>query len=207
MISSSQRASKRCHYLPPNQGQKENKMLGKNQAQEGKNMEKKGVTSAQTLREVRILAALYGFNGIFCLAFAGLFIWALANQRSILPQFPPGVQSITFSGDLLGFTMFLNLVLAAFGFLLCFVFLRMVNGVLRGREWAAVYGFTLSVVATGIMFVMLKPIYDTILYCMTDPSLYPSVTGGFAAFSPAFLVSNLLCLYYLTRPQVKKYLR
>jgi hypothetical protein len=157
---------------------------------------------AQLSSEIRILAILYLLNGVFCLTFAGLFIYGLVNHQSVLPTRVS--EDIPITGGVIGSIIFGYILLTGVGFLGSCVFFRIAYGLRQGKRWAKTHGLLLSVLAVAIVLLLLRPIYGMIAYSLTTPWFY--LTGGVAAFSLIFLIANVLSLYYLTRPQVKAYL-
>jgi hypothetical protein len=88
---------------------------------------------------------------------------------------------------------------------ICFAFFYAAFGVLRGRGWARWLGLILSAGTIPLMlFAVLFGIPDILEYWFSGHAL--SFLDILGLFSPLLLVTNVPCLYYLTRPHVKAYL-
>ena len=137
----------------------------------------------QPPRELRILAALYGFNAIYCSAFeAWIFYWMVTTGGWIFL--------------IMQFILLLGI---------CFVFSLATYGVLMGRGWVSKFGLVLSVVSVALMLSLgLLSIRGVVKYLLSHPGI--SLVDILSLSSLSLLVTNPLCIYYLTRPQVKQYL-
>ncbi len=133
------------------------------------------------LREIRMLAGLYSFSGLYCLLFVGWMLWWMVASRG-------------------GWIFLITSLIYVLG--VCFAFFYAAFGVLRGRGWARTFGLVLS--AGTIAFVTLGVLFGVtgiLAYWLSGHEL--SFPNALALFSPLLLVTNGLCVYYLTRPRVK----
>ena len=137
------------------------------------------------LREIRMLAGLYCLSGLYCSLFVGWTLWWMAAV----------VGGWIF---VVGPLMWVSWV--------CFAFFYAAFGVLRGRWWARGLGFFLSAGTIILMpLVVLFGIPDVLEFWFSGHELaFPYI---WSLFSPLLLVTNVPCVYYLTRAPVKRYLR
>ncbi len=92
-------------------------------------------------------------------------------------------------------------------FPLGFVFLSVTYGVLTRKPWARRFGLTLSILVVAYCSILLFATLGAMIAWLTHPERFG--WSGINILEPvclAFLTANLLCIYYLTRPQVKQYL-
>ncbi len=138
----------------------------------------------QLPREIRILAGLYSFSGLYVSLLVGWMLWWMATT--------PGGW-LFFVGPLTWVPW------------ICFAFFCAAFGVLRGRGWARWLGFFLSAVTIIVMlFVVLFGIPDVLEFWLSGYKL--SFLYIWSLFSPLLLVTNVPCVYYLTRSSVRQYL-
>jgi hypothetical protein len=133
------------------------------------------------LREIRMLAGLYSFSGLYCLLFVGWMLWWMVASR----------------GGWIFLIMQFTLLLGV-----CLAFFFVTYGVLKGRGWARTLGLILSGGAIAFMLFEAPIAVPGILaYWLSGHELlFPN---ALALFSPLLLVTNGLCVYYLTRSRVR----
>lgn len=133
----------------------------------------------QPLGAIKMVGTLYGVSTIYCTAFATWIVSWMATTGGwpflILP--------------------FIGLLPP------CFLFLLVTYGILKRRGWARTLGLVVSGGAVAIMSAMLLAVSGVVQYMLSHPESH--LIGIFLLSSLALLVTNALCIYYLTRPAVK----
>jgi hypothetical protein len=136
------------------------------------------VKQTADLMDVKVLGGLYGFNGLFCLACVAWLLWRWTLLFMDRFAWLPWV---------------------------CLAFVLAAYGVLRGRRWARPLGLLLSGGAVAFMLLS-SPSTGGVVRYVLEHQEFPSLLYLLGPFSLSLLVTNLVCLYYLTRPQVKQHL-
>ena len=137
----------------------------------------------QLPREIKILAGLYSFSGLYCSLFAAWMFYWMANTGGW------GFLIIPFTSLLPP----------------CLVFFLVTYGVLKRSGWARTLGLVLSGGTVALMLLALPAVGGVVQYLLDHPESY--LMGSFLLSSLTLLLTNALCIYYLTRPPVKQHLR
>ena len=106
-------------------------------------------------REIKILAGLYSFSGLYCAAIAELLLYTVMMGQWFLVR-----------------ELFVIVVGVSLAFFL------VAYGLLRRERWARTLGFVLSGLATVAMLLMLVPIRGVVEYWLTYPKAYPWLLLG-----------------------------
>ncbi len=132
--------------------------------------------------EIKVLGGLYGFNGFFCFIYVVWLSWYMLASN----------------GWILFFMYFTWLAV------ICLAFFLTAYGVLRRRNWARPLGLILSIGSVAFMLLSLPSIRGVVRYLLDHQEAPLLYLLGLSSL--LLLVTNPLCLYYLTRPPVKQYL-